>query len=70
MHRRRPRLRHEEDGRTNQEIQDAQNSADELVGVEDVLSSAAIEAGEHARDLAPLRIHGVFPAGVLAAASC
>ena len=43
----------------------AQNSAYELVAVEDVLSSVAIEAGEHARDLARLRIHGVFPASVL-----
>ncbi len=42
-----------------------QNSAYELVAVEDVLSSVAIEAGEHARDLAPLRIHGIFPAVVL-----
>jgi hypothetical protein len=34
------------------------------MAVEDILSSVAIEAGEHVRDLARLRVHGHLSAGV------
>ena len=37
----------------------------EFVAVEDILPSEEVEAGKHTRDPTRLRIHGVFPVGVL-----
>jgi hypothetical protein len=37
----------------------------EFVAVEDVLPSEEVEAGKHTRDPTRLRVHGVFPVGVL-----
>ncbi len=37
----------------------------EFVAVEDILPSEEVEAGKHTRDPTRLRVHGVFPVGVL-----